>query len=61
MKNLARKPLNSISRTSNWQTVMSLADRRAPRVGKLTIEEGELFQQVQRLCPQQGNQTPSSM
>ena len=37
----------------NWQTVMMLADRKAPRVGKLTIEDGELFQQVQQMCPQQ--------
>ena len=37
----------------NWQTVMMLADRIAPRVGKLTIENGEILQQVQHLCPQQ--------
>lgn len=35
----------------NWQTVMMLADRTAPRVGKLVIEEGELLHQVQQMCP----------
>ena len=35
----------------NWQTVMSLADQLAPRVGTRIIDEGPLLQQVQHMCP----------
>jgi len=37
----------------NWQTVMSLADRLAPRVGTLIIDNGPLIQQVQHMCSNQ--------
>lgn len=35
----------------NWQTALSLADRTAPRVGVMVIEDGELINMVQKLCP----------
>lgn len=35
----------------NWQTVMTLADQRAPRVGTHIVDSGELLQQVQQMCP----------
>ena len=35
----------------SWQTALRLADRTAPRVGILVIEEGELVNMVQKLCP----------
>ena len=37
----------------NWQTVMSLADQLAPRVGTLIIDNGPLIQQVQAMCNNQ--------
>ncbi len=37
----------------NWQTVMTLADRLAPRVGKLIVDNGELLRAVQQMCPNQ--------
>ena len=40
-----------LSLNINWQTVMSLADHRAPRVGTRIIDEGPLLQQVQQMCP----------
>ena len=35
----------------SWQTVMSCADRTAPRVGTLVVEQGEIIQLVQQMCP----------
>lgn len=35
----------------NWQTVMTMANDVAPRVGTLVIEHGELLDKVQQLCP----------
>eukprot|EP00435_Cladocopium_sp_Y103_P063730 s1130_g25.t1 len=37
----------------NWQTVMSLADRLAPRVGTMVVDNGLLMQHVQQMCPNQ--------
>ena len=37
---------------TNWQAVMQAADRTAPRVGPLVVEEGSLLQMVQTLCPE---------
>ena len=35
----------------NWQTALKMADSQAPRVGILVMENGELLQFIQRLCP----------
>ena len=35
----------------NWQTVMSQADKTAPRVGTLVVDSGELLKCVQEMCP----------
>lgn len=35
----------------NWQAAMQCADKTAPRVGTLVVEEGTLFNMVQSLCP----------
>ena len=35
-----------------WLSAMKVADRTAPRVGTQVVEAGELFEQVQTLCPQ---------
>ncbi len=35
----------------NWQTVLHIADRTAPRVGIQIIDAGPLFHGVQKLCP----------
>lgn len=35
----------------NWQTVMALADRLAPRVGTRLVDSGQLLQDVQDMCP----------
>ena len=35
----------------SWQTTLSLADRTAPRVGAMVIEDGDLMNMVQKLCP----------
>ena len=34
----------------NWQTIMTEADKVAPRVGIQVIEQGPLVDQVQRMC-----------
>ena len=36
----------------NWQTVMRLADQTAPRVGTHVVDQGEIIQQIQHLCPE---------
>ena len=38
--------------TITWLSAMKVADRTAPRVGTQVVEAGELFEQVQSLCPQ---------
>ena len=35
----------------SWQTALKLADRTAPRVGVVVLEDGELLNMVQQLCP----------
>ena len=35
----------------NWQTVMTQADQTAPRVGTRVIENGNLLENVRKLCP----------
>eukprot|EP00435_Cladocopium_sp_Y103_P028567 s529_g7.t1 len=35
----------------NWQTVMHEANRVAPRVGGLVVEQGPLLEQVKEMCP----------
>jgi hypothetical protein len=35
-----------------WLSAMKVANRTAPRVGTQVVEAGELFEQVQTLCPQ---------
>ena len=35
----------------NWQTVMTLADRVAPRVGTMVVDSGPLIEVVQQVCP----------
>ena len=35
----------------NWQTVMQNADRIAPRVGTLVVEQGQLIDMVKHMCP----------
>ena len=36
----------------SWQTVMQVADSVAPRVGSQLHEDGQLLQNVQKLCPE---------
>ena len=36
----------------NWQTVMRLADQTAPRVGTHVVDQGEIIQQIQHICPE---------
>ena len=35
----------------NWQTVMTLANKLAPRVGPRVVDSGEIMRQVQHMCP----------
>lgn len=46
-------PAEIVSRFAsiNWQTAMQCADKTAPRVGTLVVEDGTLFNMVQSLCP----------
>ena len=36
----------------NWQTAMQLADRSAPRVGTLVVQQGEIIDMIKTICPQ---------
>ena len=36
---------------TNWQTVMSRAEKHAPRVGTLVVDSGDLLSLVQEMCP----------
>lgn len=46
-------PAEIVSRFAsvNWQTAMQCADKTAPRVGTLVVDNGTLFNMVQSLCP----------
>ena len=35
----------------SWHSIMSLADRVAPRVGTMVVDSGQLLQDVQQQCP----------
>ena len=35
----------------NWQTVMEKVNKEAPRVGTRVIDNGEIIEMIQRLCP----------
>ena len=43
--------INRMFPNISWQTALRLADQTAPRVGVMVIEDGELVNMVQRLCP----------
>ena len=42
----------SSSSDINWQTAMQLADRSAPRVGTLVVQQGEIIDMIKTICPQ---------
>ena len=48
---LSPEAIQRLHQSINWQTVMQLANRTAPRVGTMVVEHGDLFNQVQHMCP----------
>lgn len=50
-QNLSPSEIVSRFASINWQAAMQCADKTAPRVGTLVVENGTLFNMIQSLCP----------